>query len=200
MWIDTDLREIRSVPIEQIAGWVARRFPDGTSPQWWLAVFESLEVDVLPFRDATSSRRAQDFKIAAEVIGLAVRLEGVRPAVGAYWMLRLATVARRFEPPVFDLPEILLPDGAAKWALGKIPLTRERAIEESEVQRVWYLNADESYYAPVGGEVILTGEPKFEALQDVEMILSALHRISAYIEDEEIDREIHAWLEIRDRL
>ncbi|MBL7495718.1 hypothetical protein I6A84_22735 [Frankia sp. CNm7] len=197
MGIDSDLREIWSVPVEQIAGWVARRWPDGASPQWWLAVFESLEVRVMPFRGATSNRRADDFKVAAEVIDLAVRIEGVRAAVGAYWMLRIASIARRFDPPIFDLPEILLPDGAAKWALGKFPITREQAIAESEIRKVRYDNTDESFYAPIGGEVNLPSEVEFSALQDVELIMWALSWISSYVEDEEVDREIHAWLELR---
>ncbi|WP_405812653.1 MULTISPECIES: hypothetical protein [unclassified Streptomyces] len=197
MGIESDLREMRGVPGGQLADWVGRRFPDGTSPQWWLSIFESLEVSATPFRDMTPSRRAEDLNLAAEAILLAVKFGGVRAAVGAYWMLRIAALSLRFDPPIFDLPQILTPDASAEWALQQIPLTRERAIAESEIRRGEYLNASEGFYAPVGGEVTLTGDVAFPGLQDVELILSALPWVSSHIKDKEIEGEIRSWLEIQ---
>src|ERR1700761_3518714 len=142
MSVQSDLREMRAVPEGQLVDWMSRRFPGGTSPQWWLSVFESLEFSVNPFRDVTPGRRAEDLNLAAEAILLAVEIEGVRAATGAYWMLRIATLALRFKPPLSGIPQILTPYGSAEWALQQLPLTRERAIAESEIRRAAYLNAD----------------------------------------------------------
>ncbi|TDC41442.1 hypothetical protein [Micromonospora sp. KC213] len=197
---DSDLREMRGVLRGQLADWVSRRFPDGTSPQWWLSIFESLEVSASPFREVTPERRAEDLNLAAEAILLAVKLGGVRAAIGAYWMLRIAALALRFDPPVPGLPRILTPDGSAGWALQQIPLTRERAIAESETRRVEYLNPGEGFYAPVGGEVTLAGEVAFSELQDVELILSALPWVCSHLKDKEIESNVRSWLEIRGNL
>ncbi|MEL5960670.1 hypothetical protein AADR41_38965 [Streptomyces sp. CLV115] len=188
---------MRDVPEGQLADWVSRRFPDGASPQWWLSVFESLEVSASPFREMIPERRTEDLTLAAEAVLLAVRLGGVRAAIGAYWMLRIAALALRFDPPVAGLPQILTPDGSAGWALQQIPLTRERAIAESETRRVEHLNAGEGFYAPVGGEVTLAGDVAFSGLQDVELILSALPWVSSHIKDKEIEGEIRSWLKIQ---
>ncbi|WP_131742947.1 hypothetical protein [Actinomadura roseirufa] len=197
MTIDSDLREMRGVVEGQLADWVSRRFPDGTSPQWWLSIFESLEISATPFREVTADRRAEDLNLAAESILLAVKLGGVRAAIGAYWMLRIAALALRVEPPVSGLPQILTPDGSAEWALQQIPLTRERAIAELETRRAEYLNADEEFYAPVCGEVTLADEVAFSRLQDVELILSAFPWVCSRVENKEIESEIRSWLEIK---
>ncbi|MFJ9936686.1 hypothetical protein ACIRSJ_26635 [Streptomyces virginiae] len=140
----------------------------------------------------TPDRRAEDLKLVAEAILLAVKLGGTRAAVGAYWMLRIAALA-----PVSGLPKILTPDGSVEWALQQIPLKRERAIAESETRRDEHLNAGEGFYAPVGGEVTLTGEVAFSGLQDVELILSALPWVCSHVKDKGIEREIRSWLEIQ---
>jgi hypothetical protein len=200
MSVESDLRQMRAVPEGQLVDWMTRRFPGGTSPQWWLSVFESLELSVNPFRDVTPGRRTDDLNLAAEAIPLAVKMGGVGAAIGAYWMLRIAALALRFKPPISGLPQILTPDGSAEWALQQLPLTRERAIAESEIRRTAYLNADEGFYAPVYGEVTLAGGVAFPGLQDVELILSALPWVLPHVEDEGLGSEIRSWLEIGEAL
>ncbi|MET9572021.1 hypothetical protein ACFYNW_31700 [Streptomyces virginiae] len=195
--MESDLREIRGLPEGQLADWVTRRFPGGTSPQWWLSIFECLEASSTPLREATPSQRADDLNLAAEVILLAVELEGVRAAIGAYWMLRIAALSLRFDPVVSGLPSILTPDGSVEWALQQIPLTRERAITEAEIRKGEYLNAGEDFYAPVGGEVTPVDEVAFSGLHDVELILSALPWVCSHVEDEKTESEIRSWLEIQ---
>ncbi|MGK3094557.1 hypothetical protein ACG93S_32560 [Streptomyces sp. WAC01490] len=191
---------MRDVPEGRLADWVSRRFPDGTSPQWWLSIFESLEVGAAPFREISPGRRTGDLNLAAEAIVLAVEIEGIRAAIGAYWMLRIATLAMRFDPPISGLPHILTPDGSAEWALRKIPITRERAIAESGRREVEHLNADEGFYAPVGGGVTLADEVAFSELQDVELILSALTWVFSHVKEKEIQKEVHAWIEVQGSL
>ncbi|MEU3604671.1 hypothetical protein AB0E83_04330 [Streptomyces sp. NPDC035033] len=198
--MDSDLREMRGVLQGKLADWVCRRFPDGASSQWWLSIFESLEASASPFRELAPDRRAEDLNLAAEAILVAVKLGGVRSAIGAYWMLRVAALSLRLDPPVADLPQILTPDGSAAWALRQIPLTRERTIEESETRKSEHLNAGKEFYAPVGGEFTLTGEVAFSGLQDVELILSALPWVCSHLKDKEIESNVHSWLEIRGSL
>nr|WTB30649.1 hypothetical protein OG781_15120 [Streptomyces sp. NBC_00830] len=202
MGVESDIRAIQSLPVGEISDWVRRRFPEGSSSQWWLAVFESLETSVSPYRDATSSQRRIDFEVGVEVVRLAVTVGGVRPAIGGYWMLRLASIALRFDPPITGLPEILAPDGSAEWALSQMPLSREQAMVESETRRVEYLAAGDDFYAPVGREFTSGGEVnvKFSALQDVELILSALSWVSPAVTGGAISCEIRAWLEIKNSL
>ncbi|MYR92325.1 MULTISPECIES: hypothetical protein [unclassified Streptomyces] len=191
---------MRDVPEGRLADWVSRRFPGGTSPQWWLSIFESLEVSAAPFREISPDRRIRDLNLAAEAIVLAVEIDGTRAAIGAYWMLRIATLVMRFDPPISGLPHILTPDGSAEWALRKIPITRERAIAESDRREVEHLNAGEGFYAPVGGDVTLADEVTFSELQDVELILSALTWVFSHVKEKGIQREVYAWIEIQGSL
>ncbi|MFJ9638661.1 hypothetical protein [Streptomyces sp. NPDC101178] len=202
MGVESDLREIRRIPVDGISDWIRRRFPDGSFPQWWLAVFESLETSVSPLRDVAASRRRGDFELSVEVARLAVDIGGIRPPMGAYWILRLAAIALRFDPPVVGLPELLMPDGAAELALNRMPLSRERAIAASETRKAEYLAAGDDFYAPVGSKFSVSSEVdvRFSALQEVELILSALPWVSSAVTSKETSRNIDAWLEIRDRL
>ncbi|XMN11285.1 hypothetical protein ACK8N7_37350 [Streptomyces griseobrunneus] len=197
MKVDSDLQEMRDVPEGRLDDWVSRRFPDGTSPQWWLSIFESLELGAAPFREISPDRRTSDLNLAAEAIVLAVEIEGIRAAIGAYWILRIATLTLRFDPPISGLPYILTPDGSAEWALRKIPITREHAIAESGRREAEYLNADEGFYAPVGEDMTLADEVAFSELQDVELILSALAWVFSHVKEEGVQREIHSWMEIQ---
>lgn len=202
MGVDSDLREIRSIPIDRISDWIHRRFPGGTFPQWWLAIFESLETSVSPLRDVTSSQRRRDFEVGVEIVRLSVAVGGIRPLMGAYWILRLAAIALRFDPPVANLPEILTPNGASEWALNRIPLSREQALADSETRKAEHLAAGKDFYAPVGQALPLSGEAgvRFSALQDIELILSALPWVSYAVTSRNVSHDVDAWLEIRDRL
>jgi hypothetical protein len=202
MGVESDVREIRSIQVDGISDWIHRRFPDGSSPQWWLAVFESLETSVSPLRDVASSQRRRDFEVSVEVVRLAAAVGGIRQPMGAYWMLRLAAIALRIDPPVADLPEILTPDGAAEWALNRIPLSREQALADSDTRNAEYLAAGEDFYAPVGQALPVIGgvDVRFSALQDVELILSALPWVASAVASREVRRDVDAWLEIRDQL
>jgi hypothetical protein len=197
MTVYSDICEMRGVPEGELADWVTRRFPDGLSPQWWLSIFESLEVGAAPFREMTPKRHAEDLKLAVEAIKLAVKLGHFGAAIGAYWMLRFAALALRFDPPLPGLPYILSPDGSAEWALRQIPLTRERATEQAEMREVEHRTAGDGFYAPLGGRVNPVGEVRFSALQDVELIVAALPWVSSQVKDEEIYGEVRSWMETR---
>lgn len=199
MEMENILCEIRKIPVPDISRWILDRLPGEASPQWWLAVFESLETSVSPARGADPRQVRRDFEIGVEVVGLAVSTGGVRPAVGAYWMLRLAAIALRFNPPLGGLPALLSPDGAASWALSRMPLSSDRVIEESESRKAAYLAAGDDFYAPVGQEFSVNHEARtgFPELQDVELVLSALPWISSAVKGADVKQSIDAWMNIR---
>ncbi|MEU9800858.1 hypothetical protein [Streptomyces sp. NPDC051000] len=185
-----------------MADWIYLRFPDGSFPYWWLAVFESLETSLSPLLDVTEIQRRHDFEIGMEFVRLAVAVGTIRPPMGARWNLRLAATALRFTPPIEGLPRILTPDGAAELALNRMPLSRNRALMESKARQEEYLAAGEDFFAPVGQAIPVVPEAdnRFSALQDVELILSALPWVSPSVEGENLRREIDAWLKIRNQL
>ncbi|MFD9374114.1 hypothetical protein ACFWBH_01020 [Streptomyces sp. NPDC059999] len=200
--IESDLRRIRSLPVQGIAEWIHRRFLGESFPYWWLAIFESLETSLSPLLDVAESQRRRDFEIGVECVRLAVAAGSIRPPMGARWNLRLAATALRYIPPIEGLPGILTPDGAAELALDRMPLSRDRALMESKARQEEYLAAGEDFFAPVGQAIPVVPEAdnRFSTLQDVELILSALPWVSPSVESEHLRREIDAWLKIRNQL
>ncbi|MEV0136855.1 hypothetical protein AB0H83_51580 [Dactylosporangium sp. NPDC050688] len=195
--MDPDLREMRSIPEGRLADWVDRRFPDGGSPQWWLAIFESLEASAHPLRNLTPERRAEDLIFAAEFMKLAQSRGNIGSAVCAHWALRIASLVARCVPPVPSVPEIFSPDGSARWGLRSITLTREQALRQAKSRRSEYLHADESFYASPVRTENSAGVTDYSALRDVELIISALQWVSSSVKDEETAAEIRLWLEIK---
>ncbi|MGB3438717.1 MAG: hypothetical protein WBA97_08180 [Actinophytocola sp.] len=113
-------------------------------------------------------QRRAEFVFGAEFVPTVVDVGGIRPGLGGRWMLGMAYLALRFDPPIPDLPEVLSPDGAAEWALRHISLTREQAIAEVKARREWLYSDDVIYYEPGSGMTLTGDEPIFAELLDVE--------------------------------
>ncbi|MFD9536274.1 hypothetical protein [Streptomyces sp. NPDC060010] len=167
-----------------------------------MAVFESLDTSLSPLLDVAEIQRRRDFEIGVEFFRRAVAVGSIRPPMGACWNLRLAATALRFTPTVEGLSRILTPDGAAELALNRMPLSRDRALVESKARQEEYLAAGEDFFAPVGQAipVVREADNRSSALQDVELILSALPLVSPSVESENLRRDIDAWLKIRNQL
>ncbi|MGV9384671.1 hypothetical protein ACWDRB_53270 [Nonomuraea sp. NPDC003707] len=194
------LPELRGVPLADLPEWVSGRFPEGASPQWWLSVFESIEIGVSPFQQVAPDQRKEDFELGATVVTVAVDRGDISPSLGAYWLLRLAAMALRINPPVNELPEVLTPDGSAEWALEHMPLSREQAVADARGRRAEYDAADDDFYEPVGVEsqsADFQPDHRFSALQEVEMILFALPWVSSKVTDPQISAEVQEWLDTR---
>ncbi|MGB3438716.1 MAG: hypothetical protein WBA97_08175 [Actinophytocola sp.] len=200
MDIDLDLREMRSIPAERRSDWMMRRFSDRVPPLWCRAVFVVLEDNLNSFRAMPAGQRSEEFAFAAEFVSTIVDVGGIKPGMGGRWMLGLAYLALRFDPPIPDMPVVLSPDGAAEWALRHISFTREQAIAEAEARREWHRSGDEVFYVPGSGMSLTGKEAMFAELLDVEFALGGLEWISAYVQREEIAREVRDWLEIRGEL
>ncbi|TMR08209.1 hypothetical protein ETD86_48765 [Nonomuraea turkmeniaca] len=194
------LPELRSVPLADLPEWVGSRFPEGAPPQWWLSVFESIEIGVSPFQKVAPDQRKEDFELGATAVTVAVDRGDISPSLGAYWLLRLAAMALRINPPVNKLPEVLTPDGSAEWALEHLSLSREQAVADARGRRAEYDAADDDFYAPVGVEsqpADFQPDHQFSALHEVEMILGALPWVSSKVTDPRISAEVQEWLDTR---
>ncbi|MDG4802351.1 hypothetical protein [Micromonospora sp. WMMD980] len=191
------------IPLDSLGEWLRARFPRRVSPQWWQALFESVESAVSPLRNVDHSQRLSDLKLGAMAAILAVERHDIDASLGAYWLLRLAAAAVRLNVPVSELPVVLTPDGSAAWALEHVPLPRDEAVVAAQARRRQYLAADESFFAPIGASYESgSQEPDAQAsaLRGVEKILSALPWIADHLTDPKIRREVRAWLGIEGQL
>lgn len=196
------LSELRTIPVDSLRDWVNIRFPDRISPQWWVSVFELIEIAVSPLRNVDRSSRISDLRLGAEAVTLAVERGDFDAPDGAYWLLRLAATALELDLHIDELPNSLTPDGATAWALEQLPLSRDAAVAAARVRREQYLAADENFFAPIGVPYKPPERPDLEiqALIGVERILSALPWVADFVRDPQIRREVQAWLAIRNSL
>ncbi|MCZ4120795.1 hypothetical protein [Streptomyces sp. H39-S7] len=202
MGIREDFRQIQQLSHEQLASWLDARFPASAPVQWWGAIFEEIEPGGNQFRDIPTGRRRDIFGLGGQLIGVASERGEVSPALAAYWFLRLSALALKSSPKIAGLPELITPEGAAKWALSIMPISREEVVEYAEERAAAHQRADDGFYAPVGVGAPLWEEPDphISKLQDVERILSALEWVENSLVDEELHAEVEAWLSIRPRL
>ncbi|GAA1594300.1 hypothetical protein [Actinoplanes couchii] len=184
------LEELRRVPLGGLGEWLRAESPGPVPPQWCLAIVGSAESAGNPFRPATTAERIADLTLGAELLSLAVERRDIDPATGGYWLIRLATVALRLGLTADDVPPPLTPDGAAGWALDRMPLSRETAIATARTRRDEYPGED-AYLAPDAAE---------RGLQGVEQVLHVLPWIIEHLRDRGIRREAEAWLAIEDQL
>lgn len=203
METQSELQELRLIPLDSLDEWLRARFPRRVSPQWWQALFESVESAVSPLRNVDRSQRISDLKLSAVAAILAVERHDIDASLGAYWLLRLAAAAVRLDLSASESPVVLTPDGSAAWALEHVPLSREEAVAAAQSRRGQYLAADESFFAPVGSpydSVSREPDAQASALMGVERILSALPWIADHLTNPEIRREVQAWLAIEGQL
>ncbi|MER7671390.1 hypothetical protein ABTY61_23395 [Kitasatospora sp. NPDC096128] len=199
---EQDYRELRQLPLDERRLWVQGRFPEGASPQWWLAMVESAETAVSPVRDLSDDRRREGLEFAVSLLDLALDEGGMSPCYSAYWTVRLAALALRFRTPITRLPEVVTPDGAARLALQRLPFSREEALVVASRRRHNLQQGEDRFYSP--GEDISQGlyRPCEEVLllQEVERVLSSLVWIADRIADDQLSREIGSWLNLRSAL
>ncbi|MFF7717535.1 hypothetical protein [Streptomyces sp. NPDC007988] len=195
--IEEDFNQLQSRSRPEIEPWLAQRFPDGATVQWWCAVFESVETSVSRFRGITPEQLLNCFERGSYLIELAVERNEILPTIGSYWLLRLADSTAHFDFAAGELPEPVTPDGAAKWALARMPLTRQEAKQYADRRAAEFAEADEVFYASLG-----VTDPEFEPirqdtllLQEVERVLTALSWIRGRVSDMNVRAEVDAWLD-----
>ncbi|MBX7470470.1 hypothetical protein K1Y80_30880 [Streptomyces sp. MAG02] len=194
--------EFSQIPQDERRSWVRGRFPGGASPQWWLAMVESAETAVSPVRGLSDDQRREGLKFAVSLLDLAFEEGGMSPGHSAYWTVRLAALALRFRAPIVDVPEVVTPDGAARLALRRLPLSREKALLAASRRRIGLQQGEDRFHSP-GEDISKSGyQPTAEVglLQETELVLSSLAWIADRIFDEQLLREIRIWLDLRSDL
>ncbi|MBV6697366.1 hypothetical protein [Kitasatospora aureofaciens] len=199
---EQEYRELWQLSHDERRSWVRGRFPEGASPQWWLAMVESAETGVSPVRELPDDQRREGLEFAVSLVELALDEGGMSPCYSAYWTVRLAALALRFRAPIDRLPEVVTPDGAARLALRRLPLSREELLAAASRRRNDLQQGEDRFYVP--GEDISESlhQPSEEVrlLQEVERVLSSLVWIADHIVDEQLSRDIQIWLDLRSAL
>ncbi|WP_129842007.1 hypothetical protein [Streptomyces sp. RFCAC02] len=195
-WLAWDA--LRTLSAGQREAWLRERFPDGAPQQWWRAVREDTETRLGPLRPASADGRAADFAVAVHLAVLAERTGGLSPARAGEWLLNLAVIAlRHFFPPPPGLPVEVTPDGAVRFVLGALPLTREEALRAAGEERRRAAEEDEAARSRVPGRPLPrparpTGTRA--ALLDVVWVVPSLAGVVGHVTDQDLADEARAWL------
>lgn len=199
MGIDEDFQQIQTIPRDELASWIGARFLGAAPAQWWGSIFDSIESSVSRFRDISAGQRRDAFELGAQLIVLSGELGGVPKALVAYWNLRLAALALRFDPPIDGLVQQVTPDGAARMAIDSMPTSQEEAVRYAVERSAEYEVAGDDFYAPVGvaPQQWPAPGPRNRMLQDIERTLSALQWVEGSLLDDQLRAEVVAWLNIR---
>ena len=196
--VEEDFRQLRAVAPEGLAEWVERRFLGRAPTSWWVAMFEMAESSVGPARRISTSERREGFELGLRAMMLAVDRADIRPAVGSYWLIRLAAITQRIDPPVSGLSATLSPDGTAQWALGHMPISREAAMELAAQRDAASPDAVGDFRAPIGRAIERGLEPSRDVslLQEVEQVITALRWIVNAVQDDGLRTELYTWLDV----
>ncbi|MBD0695079.1 hypothetical protein [Streptomyces sp. CBMA123] len=199
---EQEYSELRQLPGDERRGWVHSKFPEGASPQWWLAMVESAELGVSPARVLSTDQRRENFDFAVSLLELALDERGMSPCHSAYWMVRLAALALRCRTPIGGLPESVTPDGAARLAVARIPLSREEVLMAANRRRNDLQQGRDRFYSPGDdlSDIRNQASEEVQLLQEIERVLSSLEWIADRIVDERIYREIQSWLVLQSEL
>jgi hypothetical protein len=126
--VDDDYRDIQLLSTKNLTEWIERHFPEGAPISWWVAIFEMFESSLSPTRTPAMPERKKYFESSLRFIMLSADRNDLSPELTSYWLLRLTALGLR-EPTVAALPTLLTPDGAAKWTLAKMSISREIATQ-----------------------------------------------------------------------
>ncbi|MFI5643408.1 hypothetical protein [Kitasatospora sp. NPDC051705] len=196
---EQEYRELRQLPRNERRSWVRGMFPEGAPPQWWLSMVESAELGVSPMRELPADQYRENFEFAVSLLDLALDEGGLSPCHCAYWMVRIAATSLRFRTQIDHLPEVVTPDGAARIALERIPLSREEALAAANRRRDDLGRGEDRFYVPGDdlSDARHQATEEIRLLQEVERVLSSLEWIADRIIDEQLSREIQSWLNLR---
>ncbi|HEU5110835.1 MAG TPA: hypothetical protein VFT95_20030 [Micromonosporaceae bacterium] len=123
---ESEYSTLRSLSVADRPAWIEGRYPTGPGIQWWLSMVGSAETEAIAcLRSGESALDAFEFAVSLLERGTATG--GVTRAWMAYWLMRLAALAIKFNVASDGLPEQLLPDKSAEIALTAIPVDLEAA-------------------------------------------------------------------------
>ncbi|MEU5693040.1 hypothetical protein [Actinosynnema sp. NPDC020468] len=150
------------------------------------------EHDLSTLRPFSVEQRREHVEFAAALLALACEEGAFTACQTAARTIRVAKIALSYDPPVDGLPESATPDGAARFGLRSLPLSREEALASAEKRR------EESEDDPEAAEAL--DRAGWEALQDIDLVLVKLPWIVDRILDRELADEVRSWIELRPQL
>ncbi|MDT0319388.1 DUF6531 domain-containing protein [Streptomyces sp. DSM 44918] len=190
-----EFRELRDTPPDDRASWLRRAFPEGAPAQWWTGMLEIVETRCSPARRLSAAEYRAAFEFAAQLLGLAQRFDGMPAGYLGYWRIRLAALALRHVPPLDGLPDAFTPDGAVRFTLDHLPLSREAALAAAR--------------RAAGGRLHEPGEPirpgqrptgEVARLNELRWVLPSLEWLVDRLGDDALRREAREWLDLLPRL
>ncbi|MGI5213785.1 hypothetical protein [Plantactinospora sp. CA-290183] len=180
---------LRNLPPDERAGWIRSTYPAGTGIQWWFSVLGSAETEVSARLVRGEPADADPFAFAVSIVELGTTMGEVDPPHAAYWLVRFAAMALRFDTPPPGLPDEVTPDGSARAAIAAIPLTEEEALKAAE-------RRSREFREGIDGPA----DEETRALQDLERVVSSLDRVRGHVTDPGLTARIDRWLEVYERL
>ncbi|TVT49444.1 hypothetical protein FNH05_16960 [Amycolatopsis rhizosphaerae] len=199
---EQEYRELRRLPRDERRGWVHTTFPGGAPPQWWFAMVESAELGVSPLRAFSADQCRENFDFAVSLLELALDERGMTPCHCAYWMVRLAAMALRYRTPIAGLPESVTPDGAARLALSRIPLSREEVLMVAGRRRNDLRQGKDRFYQSGDdlSSLRIQVSDEVRLLQETGRVLHSLEWIADRVVDDWLFGEVRSWLGLRSEL
>ncbi|MFD5318099.1 hypothetical protein [Streptomyces sp. NPDC127098] len=193
--IGREFRELRDTPPGDRASWLRRAFPEGAPAQWWTGMLEIVETRCSPARPAPAAERLATLEFAAQLLDLARRSGGLSNCQAGNWMMRLSVLALRHVPPLDGLPDEFTPDGAVRFTLDHLPLSRETALDAARRAHEGRLHEP--------GEPIRPGQrPTGETalLNEMRWVLPSLEWLVDRLGDDALRRAAREWLDLLPRL
>lgn len=186
-------QQLRRVAPDARPAWVRERFPGGASPQWWQAVLEEAELDVSSLRSLPHDRYRENAAVAVSLVELAEADGGVDACRAARWLLRLAAMALRVDPPVRDLPDAVTPDGAARLALDRLG-PPERALDLAARVRADSAAGSDMWHRP--GQPVPAPDRDAVRLAGIRDLVASLASVVDRIGDDRLRADTMRWLDL----
>jgi hypothetical protein len=116
----TDYSALRLTPPGEWASLLSRTYPAGRPVEWWLSLARCAEEEATEPLLGGRAASPRIFEFADWALQQSIDHADARPAVTAYWTLRLATLAHKLGTPTGDLPTSFKPDSAARRAVAAL--------------------------------------------------------------------------------
>jgi hypothetical protein len=181
MFPESELVRMHGSSDAQLASWIDRHFLGGVTAQWWVGVFEGLEVSLSPVRPLPDADRQAALEMSARLPVLAAERGEILETLAAFWLLRFSADVIRLGRPGLPVPPRLAPDAAILWALEHMPISPDEA-------RTVLSNSPNGSPPPSHIRVV----------QESERVTTALKWVVDASADQDVRDRAHAWISLID--
>jgi hypothetical protein len=183
---EEEYRELRQLSKDERRSWLRRHAPSVQRGHWWLSLIERAEFDASPLRELPDDRARENIEFAVDLINMAVGDGMPRYYAGSRLCLITTSIAG-FGQKNFRFPNVVTPDGCARFLLECIRPTREQIM--TAAARLSDLGYDSD-------EV----DSEFEMLRELNWTLADLKMLYEYLTDKRLALEVKSWLDISEQL